>query len=69
MIIYRISATTYARQTVKTSLLSHDPALDYFTEAISCEDCMSATIINGCTGEVFYQWERGKFIVLDSVVL
>ena len=67
--MYQVSATTYNDKVVDIKVIDKSLALDYFNNFISCEDCADSTIINGLTGEVLFQWIKGKFIVLDGTIL
>lgn len=67
--MHTITATTYFDQTVTENLINHENAIQTFNAFISCSDCKECVMINGLTGVVEFQWVKGKFLVIDEVVL
>lgn len=66
--MHTITATTYG-ETVTENLINHENAIKTFNSFISCSDCAECVMINGLTGVVEFQWVKGKFIVIDEVIL
>lgn len=67
--MYTVTAVTYYKDTATENRIDRELALRTFNAFISCSDCAQCEMINGLTGEVLFQWRKGKFIVLDGVTL
>lgn len=67
--MHTITATTHFGETVTESVINRESAIKTFNAFISCSDCADCVMINGLTGVVEFQWVKGKFLVIDEVIL
>lgn len=56
-------------QTTERNFATIGNALYVFKQAVECEDTQIVDMIDGDTGEVLYQYQNGKFTVLNGYVL
>ena len=68
--MYEVTASTATKVDAFEKLyISKETAFMYFNMAVRADDCVEATMIDACTGIVVYQWENGKYTVMDETVL
>lgn len=67
--IHTINYYNGEEQTNERKFATHSNALYVFNQAVECEDTQIVDMIDEDTGEVLYQYQYGKFTVLNGYCL